>query len=194
MYRGVDISRVRLNLIHAGIPAAQTTDNQLIFMIDFVLDRATSVVRYPSNFVTTALKNDWYQLVSKAEEKSLNIPGSGAVCRQHRCYLSATGECKRCIVEQRSAELDDLNFELVWKKNFTQIDVATLEVSLRHAGYAIDSVSVQDFGQHIMAAINSGIAPTNHDLFRFFADNKEIFTYNAASDKKFAGFERERTA
>jgi len=194
LYRGVDISRVRLNLIHAGIPAAQTTDNQLIFMIDFVLDRATSVVRYPSNFVTTALKNDWYQLVSKAEEKSLNIPGSGAVCRQHRCYLSATGECKRCIVEQRSAELDDLNFELVWKKNFTQIDVATLEVSLRHAGYAIDSVSVQDFGQHIMAAINSGIAPTNHDLFRFFADNKEIFTYNAASDKKFAGFGHERTA
>jgi hypothetical protein len=192
LHRGVDISRVRLNLIHAGIPAAQTTDNQLIFMIDFVLDRATSVVRYPSNFVTTALKNDWYQLVSQAEEKSLN--SAGAVCRQHRCYLSVTGECKRCIAEQRAAELDDLHHELVWKKNLTQIDVETLEVSLRHGGYAIDSVSVQDFGQHITAALKSGIAPTNQDLFRYFADNQEIFTHNAASDKELAGFEHERTA
>ena len=194
LHRGVDISRVRLNLIHAGIPAAQTTDNQLIFMIDFVLDRVTNVVRYPSNFVTTALKNDWYRLVSKAEEKSLNSAGSGAVCHQHRCHLSVTGECKRCIAEQRAGELDDLNFELVWKKNLTQIDVATLEVSLRHGGYAIDSISVKDFGQHIMAALKSGIAPTNQDLFRYFADNQEIFTHNAASDKKFAGFEHERTA
>ena len=193
-YRGVDISRVRLNLIHAGIPAAQTNDNQLIFMIDFVLDRTTSVVRYPSNFVTTALKNDWYQLVSKAEEKSLNSAGSGAVCRQHRCHLSVTGECKRCIAEQRAGELDDLNFKLVWKKNLTQIDVATLEVSLRHGGYAIDSISVKDFGQYIMDALKSGVAPTNNDLFRYFADNQEIFTHNAASDKEFAGFEHERTA
>lgn len=194
LHRGVDISRVRLNLIYAGIPAAQTTDNQLIFMIDFVLDRATNVVHYPSNFVTTALKNDWYQLVSKAEEKSLNSAGSGAVCHQHRCHLSVTGECKRCIAEQRAGELDDLNFELVWKKNLTQIDVATLEVSLRHGGYAIDSISVKDFGQYIMDALKSGIAPTNHDLFRYFADNQEIFTHNAASDKEFAGFGHERTA
>ena len=193
-HRGVDISRVRSDLVRAGIPAAQITDNQLIFMIDFVLSRATSVVRYPSNFVTTALKNDWHQLVSKAKEKSLNSAGSGAVCRQHRCHLSATGECKRCIAEQRLADLDDLDYELVWKKNLTQIDVATLEVSLRHAGYAIDSVSVQGFGQHIMDALKSGVAPTNHDLFRYFADNQEIFTHNAASDKEFAGFERERTA
>jgi len=194
LHRGVDISRVRLNLIHAGIPAAQTTDNQLIFMIDFVLDRATNVVRYPSNFVTTALKNDWYQLVSKAEEKSLNSAGSGAVCRQHRCHLSVTGECKRCIAEQRAAELDDLHHKLVWKKNLTQIDVATLEVSLRHGGYAIDSISVKDFGQYIMDALNSGVAPTTDDLFRYFADNQEIFTHNAASDKEFAGFGHERTA
>lgn len=194
LHRGVDISRVRLNLIYAGIPAAQTTDNQLIFMIDFVLDRATNVVHYPSNFVTTALKNDWYKLVSKAEEKSLNSAGSGAVCHQHRCHLSVTGECKRCIAEQRAGELDDLNFELVWKKNLTQIDVATLEVSLRHGGYAIDSISVKDFGQYIMDALKSGIAPTNHDLFRYFADNQEIFTHNAASDKEFAGFGHERTA
>lgn len=194
LHRGVDISRVRLNLIYAGIPAAQTTDNQFIFMIDFVLDRATNVVRYPSNFVTTALKNDWYRLVSKAEEKSLNSAGSGAVCHQHRCHLSVTGECKRCIAEQRAGELDDLNFELVWKKNLTQIDVATLEVSLRHGGYAIDSISVKDFGQYIMDALKSGIAPTNHDLFRYFADNQEIFTHNAASDKEFAGFGHERTA
>lgn len=194
LHRGVDISRVRLNLIYAGIPAAQTTDNQLIFMIDFVLDRATNVVHYPSNFVTTALKNDWYQLVSKAEEKSLKSAGSGAVCHQHRCHLSVTGECKRCIAEQRAGELDDLNFELVWKKNLTQIDVATLEVSLRHGGYAIDSISVKDFGQYIMDALKSGIAPTNHDLFRYFADKQEIFTHNAASDKEFAGFGHERTA
>lgn len=194
LHRGVDTSRVRLNLIHAGIPVAQTTDNQLIFMIDFVLDRATSVVHYPNNFVTTALKNDWHQLVSKAKENFLNSADSGAVCRQHRCYLSVTGKCKRCIVEQRAAELDDLNFELVWKKNFTQIDVATLEVSLRHAGYTIDSVSVQDFSQHIMDALNSGVAPTNHDLFRYFVDNQKIFTHNAASDKGFAGFGHERTA
>lgn len=194
LHRGVDISWVRLNLIHAGIPAAQTTDNQLIFMIDFVLDRATNVVRYPSNFVTTALKNDWYQLVSKAEEKSLNSAGSGAVCRQHRCHLSVTGECKRCIAEQRAAELDDLHHKLVWKKNLTQIDVATLEVSLRHGGYAIDSISVKDFGQYIMDALNSGVDPTTDDLFRYFADNQEIFTHNAASDKEFAGFGHERTA
>lgn len=193
-HRGVDISRVRSDLVRAGIPAAQITDNQLIFMIDFVLSRATSVVHYPNNFVTTALKNDWHQLVSKAKEKSLNSAGSGAVCRQHRCHLSATGECKRCIAEQRLADLDDLDYELVWKKNLTQIDVATLEVSLRHAGYTIDSVSVQDFSQHIMDALNSGVAPTNHDLFRYFVDNQEIFTHNAASDKEFAGFERERTA
>ena len=193
-HRGVDISRVRSNLIHEGIPAAQTTDNQLIFMIDFVLGRATSVVRYPSGFVTTALKNDWHQLVSKAEEKSLNSAGAGAVCRQHRCHLSVTGECKRCIAEQRAADLDDLHHELVWKKNLTQIDMATLEVSLRHDGYAIDSISVKDFGQHITAALNSGVAPTNNDLFRYFADNQEIFTHNAASDKEFAGFGHERTA
>ena len=66
----------------------------------------------------------------------------GALCRQYWCRLSPAGECKRCVAEQRAAELDDLNFELVWQKSLTQIDVATLEVSLRHAGYAIDSVSV----------------------------------------------------
>jgi len=193
-HRGVDISRVRSNLVHAGIPAKQTSDNQLIFMIDLVLDRASGPVRSPNGFVTTALKNGWYELVSQAEEKSLNSDGSGALCRQHRCYLSVTGECKRCIAEQRAAELDDLHHELVWKKNLTQIDVATLEVSLRHGGYAIDSVSVQDFGQYIMAALNSGISPTNNDLFRYFADNQEIFTPDAASDKEFAGFGYERTA
>ena len=193
-HRGVDISRVRSNLVHAGIPAKQTSDNQLIFMIDLVLDRASGPVRSPNGFVTTALKNGWYELVSQAEEKSLNSAGSGALCRQHRCYLSVTGECKRCIAEQRAAELDDLHHELVWKKNLTQIDVATLEVSLRHGGYAIDSVSVQDFGQYIMAALNSGISPTNNDLFRYFADNQEIFTPDAASDKEFAGFGYERTA
>lgn len=193
-HRGVDISRVRSNLVHAGIPAKQISDNQLIVMIDLVLDRASGPVRSPNGFVTTALKNGWHELVSQAEEKSLNSAGSGAVCRQHRCYLSATGECKRCIVEQRAGELDDLNFELVWKKSLTHIDVMTLEVSLRHAGYAVDSVSVQDFGKHITAALNSGVAPTNNDLFRFFADNQEIFTHNAASDKQFAGFGHERTA
>ena len=193
-HRGVDISRVRSNLVHAGIPAKQTSDNQLIVMIDIVLKRALGPVHSPNGFVTTALKNDWYQLVSKAEEKSLNSAGSGAVCRQHRCYLSATGECKRCIAEDRAAELDDLHYELVWKKSLTQIDVETLEVSLRRAGYAIDSVSVQDFGKHITAALNSGVAPTNNDLFRFFADNQEIFTHNAASDKELAGFGHERTA
>ena len=193
-HRGVDISRVRSNLVHAGIPAKQTSDNQLIVMIDIVLKRALGPVHSPNGFVTTALKNDWYELVSKAEEKSLNSAGSGAVCRQHRCYLSATGECKRCIAEDRAAELDDLHYELVWKKSLTQIDVETLEVSLRRAGYAIDSVSVQDFGKHITAALNSGVAPTNNDLFRFFADNQEIFTHNAASDKELAGFGHERTA
>lgn len=193
-HRGVDISRVRSNLVHAGIPAKQTSDNQLIVMIDLVLDRASGPVRSPNGFVTTALKNGWYELVSQAEEKSLNSVGSGAVCRQHRCYLAVTGECKRCIAEKRSADLDDLHHELVWKNNLTQIDVTTLEVSLRHGGYAIDSVSVQDFGQYIMAALNSGVAPTNHDLFRFFTDNQEIFTRNAASDKEFAGFGHERTA
>ena len=190
-HRGVGISRVRSNLVHAGIPAKQTSDNQLVVMIDLVLDRASGPVRSPNGFVTTALKNGWYELVSQAEEKSLNSAGSGALCRQHRCYLSATGECKRCIVEQRAADLDDLHHELVWKKNLTQIDVATLEVSLRHGGYAIDSVSVQDFGQYIMAALDSGVAPTNNDLFRYFADDQEIFTHNAASD---AGFGYERTA
>ena len=193
-HRGVDISRVRSNLVHAGIPAKQTSDNQLIVMIDIVLKRALGPVHSPNGFVTTAMKNDWYELVSKAEEKSLNSAGSGAVCRQHRCYLSATGECKRCIAEDRAAELDDLHYELVWKKSLTQIDVETLEVSLRRAGYAIDSVSVQDFGKHITAALNSGVAPTNNDLFRFFADNQEIFTHNAASDKELAGFGHERTA
>lgn len=190
-HRGVDISRVRSNLVHAGIPAKQTSDNQLIVMIDLILDRASGPVRSPNGFVTTALKNGWHELVSQVEEKSLNSSGSGAVCRQHRCYLSATGKCKRCIMEQRAGELDDLNFELVWKKSLTQIDVMTLEVSLRHAGYAVDSVSVQDFGQHITTALNSGVAPTNNDLFRYFADNQEIFTHNAASD---AGFGYERTA
>ena len=163
-------------------------------MIDLVLDRASGPVRSPNGFVTTALKNGWHELVSQAEEKSLNSVGSGALCRQHRCHLSATGKCKRCIVEQRAGELDDLNFELVWKKNLTQIDVMTLEVSLRHAGYAVDSVSVQAFGQYIMAALNSDVAPTNQDLFRYFADNQEIFTHNATSDKEFAGFGHERTA
>ena len=190
-HRGVDISRVRSNLVHAGIPTKQTSDNQLIVMIDLVLDRASGPVRSPNGFVTTALKNGWHELVSQAKEKSLNSAGSGALCHQHRCYLSVTGECKRCIAEQRAAELDDLHHELVWKKHLTQIDVATLEVSLRHGGYAIDSISVKDFGQHITTALNSGVAPTNNDLFRYFAYNQEIFTHNAASD---AGFGYERTA
>jgi hypothetical protein len=163
-------------------------------MIDIVLKRALGPVHSPNGFVTTALKNDWHQLVSKAEEKSLNSSSSGALCRQHRCYLSATGKCKRCIAEQRAAEIDDLHYELVWKKNLTQIDVETLEVSLRRAGYAIDSVSVQDFGKHITTALKSGVAPTNHDLFCYFADNQEIFTHNVASDKELAGFGHERTA
>lgn len=195
-HRGVDISRVRSNLIHTGIPVMQTSDNQLIVMIDLVLDRATAPVQSPNGYVTTAMKNGWGELLSKAQSQPGNGAGasSAAVCRQHRCRLSPAGECKRCIAEVRSAQLDELHHKLVWKKNFTQIDVATLEVSLRHGGYAIDSVPVQDFGQYIMVALNSGVAPTNNDLFRFFADNQEIFTHNAASDKVSAGFGYERTA
>lgn len=199
-HRGVDIPRVVSTLTQSGMPQVRQVPQQtLVRMIDLVLDRATGVVHSPNGFVTAALRNDWFELVSRVEAQqqvrsSAAFGSGGALCRQHRCHLSVTGECKRCIAEQRAAELDDLHHELVWKNNLAQIDVATLEVSLRHAGYAIDSVSVQDFGQHIMAALNSGVAPTNNDLFRYFADNQEIFTHNAASDKEFAGFGHERTA
>lgn len=191
-HRGVDISRVRSNLTHEGIPVGQTTDEQLIRMIDLVLNRASGQVRSPNGFVTTALKNGWGELISQAQDAN---PGSfSAVCRQHRCRLSPAGECKRCIAEVRSAQLDELHHKLVWKKKFTQIDVATLNISLRHAGYAIDSVPVQAFAEHIMTALDAGVEPTNDSLFRFFADNQEIFTHNAASDKVSAGFGYERTA
>ena len=199
-HRGVDIPRVVSTLTQSGMPQVRQVPQQtLVRMIDLVLDRATGVVHSPNGFVTAALRNDWFELVSRVEAQqqvrsSAAFGSGGALCRQHRCHLSVTGECKRCIAEQRSTDLDDLHFELVWKKSLTQIDVETLEVSLRRAGYAIDSVSVQDFGQHIMAALNSGFAPTNHDLFRYFADNQEIFTHTAASNKEFAGFEHERTA
>ena len=195
-HRGVDLERVKATLCHAGIPATSVPATTFVCMIDLVLDRATAPVQSPTGYVTTAMKNGWGELLSKAQSQLGNGAGasSAAVCRQHRCHLSATGECKRCIAEQRAAELDDLHHELVWKKNFTQIDVATLEVSLRHGGYAIDSVPVQTFRKHIMVALNSDVAPTTNDLFRFFADNQEIFTHNAASDKQFAGFGHERTA
>ena len=45
-----------------------------------------------------------------------------------------------------------------------------------------------------MTALDAGVEPTNDSLFRFFADNQEIFTHNAASDKVSAGFGYERTA
>lgn len=195
-YRGVDLERVKATLHHAGIPATSVPAATFVCMIDLVLDRATTPVQSPNGYVTTAMKNGWGELLSKAQLQSGNGAGasSAAVCRQHRGHLSATGECKRCIAEQRAAELDDLHHELVWKKNLTQIDVVTLEVSLRHGGYAIDSVPVQTFRKYIMVALNSGVSPTTNDLFRFFADNQEIFTHNAASDKQFAGFGHERTA
>lgn len=195
-HRGVDLERVKATLCHAGIPATSVPAATFVCMIDLVLDRATAPVQSPNGYVTTAMKNGWGELLSKAQSQPGNGAGasSAAVCRQHRCHLSATGECKRCIAEQRAAELDNLHHELVWKKNLTQIDVATLEVSLRHGGYAIDSVPVQTFRKHIMVALNSDVAPTTNDLFRFFADNQEIFTHNAASDKQFAGFGHERTA
>ena len=199
-HRGVDIPRLVSTLTQSGMPQVRQVPQQtLVRMIDLVLDRATGVVHSPNGFVTAALRNDWFELFSRVEahqqvRSSAAFGSGGALCRQHRCRLSPAGECKRCVAEQRGTELDELHHELVWKKNLTQIDVATLEISLRRAGYAVEQLPVQYFGQHIMAALNSGVAPTNSDLFRFFADKQEIFTHNAASDKEFAGFGHERTA
>lgn len=199
-HRGVDIPRVVSTLTQSGMPQVRQVPQQtLVRMIDLVLDRATGVVHSPNGFATAALRNDWFELFSRVEahqqvRSSAAFGSGGALCRQHRCRLSPAGECKRCVAEQRDTELDELHHELVWKKNLTQIDVATLEISLRRAGYAVEQLPVQYFGQHITAALNSGVAPTNNDLFRYFADNQEIFTHNAASDKEFAGFGHERTA
>lgn len=199
-HRGVDIPRVVSTLTQSGMPQVRQVPQQtLVRMIDLVLDRATGVVHSPNRFATAALRNDWFELFSRVEahqqvRSSAAFGSGGALCRQHRCRLSPAGECKRCVAEQRDTELDELHHELVWKKNLTQIDVATLEISLRRAGYAVEQLPVQYFGQHITAALNSGVAPTNNDLFRYFADNQEIFTHNAASDKEFAGFGHERTA
>ena len=177
VHRGVDLERVKATLHHAGIPAMSVTAATFVRMIDLVLDRATAPVQSPNGYVTAAMKNGWGELLSKAQSQPGNEAGaaSAAVCSQHRCRLSA-GECKRCIAEQRAAELDKVQHELTWKQHLNQIDVAALEVSLRRAGYSVDALPVPVFGQRIMDALAGGVSATTQGLYEFFKNNhQEIF-------------------
>lgn len=176
-HRGVDLERVKATLHHAGIPAMSVTAATFVCMIDLVLDRATAPVQSPNGYVTAAMKNGWGELLSKAQSQPGNGAGaaSAAVCRQHRCRLSA-GECKRCIAEQRAAELDEVQHELTWRRHLGEIDVAALEVSLRRAGYSVDALPVPVFGQRIMDALAGGVSATTQGLYEFFKNNhQEIF-------------------
>ena len=176
VYRGVDLERVKATLCHAGIPAMSIPAATFVCMIDLVLGRATAPVQSPNGYVTAAMKNGWGELLSKAQSQPGNGAGvsSAAVCRQHRCRLSA-GECKRCIAEHRAVELDDLQHELAWKQHLNQIDIAALEVSLRRAGCSVDALPVQVFGQRIMDALEGGVSATTQGLYEFFKNHQEIF-------------------
>ena len=177
VHRGVDLERVKATLHHAGIPATSIPATTFVCMIDLVLDRATAPVQSPNGYVTAAMKNGWGELLSKAQSQPGNEAGvsSAAVCRQHRCRLSA-GECKRCIAEHRAAELDEVQHELTWKQHLNQIDVAALEVSLRRAGCSVDALPVPVFGQRIMDALAGGVSATTQGLYEFFKNNhQEIF-------------------
>ena len=176
-HRGVDLERVKSTLCHAGIPATSVDAATFVCMIDLVLGRATAPVQSPNGYVTAAMKNGWGELLSKAQSQPGNGAGasSAAVCRQHRCRLSA-GECRRCIAEQRAAELDEVQHELTWKQHLNQIDIAALEVSLRRAGCSVDALPVPVFGQRIMDALASGVSATTQGLYEFFKNNhQEIF-------------------
>ena len=177
-HRGVDLERVKATLHHAGIPATSVPATTFVRMIDLVLDRATTPVQSPNGYVTVAMKNGWGELLSKAQSQPGNEAGasSAAVCRQHRCHLSPAGKCKRCIAEQRAAELDEVQHELTWKQHLNQIDVAALEVSLRRAGCSVDALPVLVFGQRIMDALADGVSATTQGLYEFFKNNhQEIF-------------------
>lgn len=176
-HRGVDLERVKATLHHAGIPAMSIPAATFVRMIDLVLDRATAPVQSPNGYVTAAMKNGWGELLSKAQSQPGNEAGasSAAVCRQHRCHLSPAGECKRCIAEQRAAELDEVQHELTWKQHLNQIDVAALEVSLRRAGCSVDALPVPVFGQRIMDALADGVSATTQGLYEFFKNRQEIF-------------------
>lgn len=173
-HRGVDLERVKSTLCHAGIPATSVDAATFVCMIDLVLVRATAPVQSPNGYVTAAMKNGWGELLSKAQSQPGNGAGvsSAAVCRQHRCRLSA-GECKRCIAEQRAAELDEVQHELTWKRHLGEIDVAALEVSLRRAGCSVDALPVPVFGQRIMDALASGVSATTQGLYEFFKNNHQ---------------------
>ena len=176
-HRGVDLERVKSTLCRAGIPATSVDAAMFVCMIDLVLDRATAPVQSPNGYVTAAMKNGWGELLSKAQSQPGNEAGasSAAVCHQHRCRLSA-GECKRCIAEQRAAELDEVQHELTWRRHLGEIDVAALEVSLRRAGCSVDALPVQVFGQRIMNALKGGVSATTQGLYEFFKNNhQEIF-------------------
>lgn len=177
-YRGVDLERVKATLHQAGIPAMSVPAATFVCMIDLVLGRATAPVQSPNGYVTAAMKNGWGELLSKTQSQPGNEAGasSAAVCRQHRCHLSPAGECKRCIAEQRAAELDEVQHELTWKQHLNQIDVAALEVSLRRAGCSVDALPVPVFGQRIMDALAEGVSATTQGLYEFFKNNhQEIF-------------------
>lgn len=177
-HRGVDLERVKATLHHAGIPATSMDAATFVRMIDLVLDRATAPVQSPNGYVIAAMKNGWGELLSKAQSQPGNEAGisSAAVCSQHRCYLSPAGECKRCIAEQRAAELDEVQHELTWKRHLNQIDVAALEVSLRRAGCSVDALPVPVFSQCIMDALEGGVSATTQGLYEFFKNNhQEIF-------------------
>lgn len=175
-HRGVDLERVKSTLCRAGIPATAVDAAMFVCMIDLVLDRATAPVQSPNGYVTAAMKNGWGELLSKAQSQPGNGAGvsSAAVCRQHRCRLTA-GECKRCIAEHRAVELDDLQHELTWKQHLNQIDIAALEVSLRRAGCSVDALPVPVFGQRIMNALEGGVSATTQGLYEFFKNHQEIF-------------------
>jgi len=176
-HRGVDLERVKATLCRAGIPATVSATT-FVCMIDLVLGRATAPVQSPNGYVTAAMKNGWGELLSKAQSQLGNGAGasSAAVCRQHRCRLSPAGECKRCIAEQRAAELDEVQHELTWKRHLGDIDVAALEVSLRRAGYSVDALPVPVLGQRIMDALAGGVSATTQGLYEFFKNNhQEIF-------------------
>ena len=178
VHRGVDLERVKATLHHAGIPAMSVPAAMFVRMIDLVLGRATAPVQSPNGYVTAAMKNGWGELLSKAQSQPGNEAGasSAAVCRQHRFRLSPAGECKRCIAEQRAAELDEVQHELTWKRHLNQIDVAALEVSLRRAGCSVDALPVPVFGQCIMDALEGGVSATTQGLYEFFKNNhQEIF-------------------
>lgn len=144
-YRGVNLQRLRGELMHSGLTAAESASDELLkAAVEVVLNRATKKPAHPQAFVRVSIANSPELLhsapaptVAVAAHTPANMPAAPAVaapgtiqpylCPVHQQMVEEK-VCRDCAVELKAADTDHATASACWKAIDSRLD------DLHHAG------------------------------------------------------------